>query len=276
MGVQCDTTLTSAIADESCADQALYPNLATSKIDNGIGYNCYNDSPEDGLLGTCSYGSERPDALRLAVTGDSHGAVLVNVLVAVADEENWHIDTYVSRGCTWAASWFEPETDCADYRESLQAALEEEEYDAVITTVRRRLDMPMASDLDFAKARAEVWTSIIDPGAEVITVIDNPLVPEPMADCVIQHPREALRAERCVVPRGVALSEFDTSHAAADLEPRARVLDLTDLYCDDDGCPMVIGNVIVYRDRHHITGTYAATASPFIADRLRASLTRRE
>ena len=39
--------------------------------------------------------------------------------------------------------------------------------------------------------------------------------------------------------------------------------------CDAQTCPIVIRNVIVYRDTNHLTSTYALRLMPALRDRLR-------
>jgi hypothetical protein len=47
------------------------------------------------------------------------------------------------------------------------------------------------------------------------------------------------------------------------------VIDMTDTVCpDDERCPAVIGNVLVYRDGSHLTRTFADTAEPQFAAQL--------
>lgn len=38
--------------------------------------------------------------------------------------------------------------------------------------------------------------------------------------------------------------------------------------CTETECPMVIGNVVVWRDAHHLTATYSRMLAPYLADRL--------
>jgi hypothetical protein len=42
------------------------------------------------------------------------------------------------------------------------------------------------------------------------------------------------------------------------------VADLTDFYCDETRCPVVIGGVNVYFDNNHLTVTYAKTLAPYL------------
>ena len=46
------------------------------------------------------------------------------------------------------------------------------------------------------------------------------------------------------------------------------LVDLTDLFCDETGCPMVIGGVLVRFDAHHITATFARTLTGYLDTRL--------
>ena len=39
-------------------------------------------------------------------------------------------------------------------------------------------------------------------------------------------------------------------------------VDPTDWLCSTGGCPTIVGNVLVYRDDSHITGTYAKWLAP--------------
>ncbi|MBF4572949.1 acyltransferase [Herbiconiux sp. VKM Ac-1786] len=264
-----------AMVDPTCGRQALgenlYPSIAALKTDNGIAYDCYNDVPGSEIVETCTYGSTRPDATRVAITGDSHAAMLVAGLASVADQHNWTIDTYVGRNCIWATPEFEPEYVAC--RTALQDALEAGGYDTIITTGRSRPDeFTEAENLALSSARAAAWTRAVDQGTRVIGIIDNPLLPENMTDCVIEHPREAVEGTDCLVGFDQAMRQFDTTTAAAEMEPRAGLIDVGDLYCRDQMCPMVIGNVTVYRDRHHLTNTYVTTAAPIIAQRLAVAM----
>jgi hypothetical protein len=40
------------------------------------------------------------------------------------------------------------------------------------------------------------------------------------------------------------------------------------LICGPVSCPPIVGNVLVYQDNHHLTGTYALTIAPYLEKRL--------
>ena len=56
--------------------------------------------------------------------------------------------------------------------------------------------------------------------------------------------------------------------AAAEGWPGAAAVDLTRWFCDDRGCPLVIGGVKVYRDLGHLTESYARTLAPYLGEAL--------
>ena len=50
------------------------------------------------------------------------------------------------------------------------------------------------------------------------------------------------------------------------------MLDFSDYFCVDGTCPAVVGNVLVYRDKHHISDTYMRTLAPIFGERIEAAL----
>ena len=89
---------------------------------------------------------------------------------------------------------------------------------------------------------------------------------------VSQHLTTAARA--CAVSRSKGLAMFDGQAEAALQVSRAHLVDLTSLYCTATACPPVIGHVLVYKDRTHLTATFAATLSPYIERQVVAAIAR--
>ena len=108
-------------------------------------------------------------------------------------------------------------------------------------------------------------TRIHRAGMRTVVIKDTPVSTSNVPGCVserLQH------LESCAFPwvRDAA-TEFDAR--AAKAAPGAALINLTAQICPNDLCRAVIGNALVYRDKSHLTATYARTLAPNIERGLR-------
>jgi hypothetical protein len=68
----------------------------------------------------------------------------------------------------------------------------------------------------------------------------------------------------CASPRSAVVTPDPGAAAAAARRPRAKVLDLTRLFCGATRCYPVVGGVYVHKDDNHMNAVFAATLGPFI------------
>ncbi|MBT0994633.1 hypothetical protein KIN34_10070 [Cellulomonas sp. DKR-3] len=202
---------------------------------------------------SCEYGSGRTDALRVAVVGDSHGAMLLPGIKAAAGKLNWRVSTYVSRGCVLAAPG--PSDDPCHFRRSdLLRRLVAARYDVVLVTSYRKSSATPAGI-------AQAWRRLQDAGSLVVAVGDNPMVSEDLLACATGASTVA-QVEACSMPRAEALAKGDALVAAHARVPGSVLVDSTNLVCAPTTCHVAVGNVLVYRDTHHLSATYARTLTP--------------
>ncbi|TQL03662.1 acyltransferase family protein [Cellulomonas sp. SLBN-39] len=242
----------------------LLPDLAALAEDTGGAYACYDQEPGAELT-SCTYGVTTDPAVTVALVGDSHAAMLVPGLLPHLDGLGWRLDTYVGRGCVWAEP-SGPDDQCAPRLDAMQERLEHgERYDLVLVTTRRSIDRPQGSADPRAEAFAQAWRPVVDRGTRVVALADNPLVTEDALQCVARA--GAPGAAGCELGVDEALGTNDPLPRAVELVgDGAHLVDLTDAYCQDGTCPMVVGNVVVYRDVHHITATFSKTLVPFFLE----------
>ena len=74
--------------------------------------------------------------------------------------------------------------------------------------------------------------------------------------------------EECGMPRERSISPINPASLAAAGLDTVQLLDLTDGLCDPEDCPAVVGNVIVYHDSHHLSGSWVRSASGELARQL--------
>ncbi|MGW9112800.1 acyltransferase family protein [Microbacterium sp. NPDC055683] len=258
------------VRDDAVAADAVVPALAGLFDDTGGAYGCYDYEPTAGGEPTsCTFGSEEGDALRIALTGDSHGAMLVPGLRDVAAARGWSFDTFVGRGCVWQ----EPATsDCSARNDLLSARFLSGDYDVLLVTAMNSVERDDDERAAVAEEYATAWRAAEEAGVRVVVLADNPSVPQSAQDCV--STASSFTADTCAFPRSESRLDLDPLRSAASLAD-VDLIDLSDAYCDDDICSMMLGGVLVYRDLHHITATFSRTLAPHLADELSAVFAQR-
>jgi peptidoglycan/LPS O-acetylase OafA/YrhL len=225
-------------------------------------------------LQPCRFGQRRSDLPHIAVIGDSHARIMMTMVEPTVDAGQITADLFVSGGCPW--STYQPNLKipegrtCADFRERLSIFLDRhaKDYDAVLTTAR--LTTMRGSREERAAGLAEAWNQVTRQGVPVVVLRDNPQDmadqdPERDPNFCLSEVSLSEANERCGLDRSEKLDRwYDALSAAARRTPGAELVDLTDFYCDEDKCPVVIGGVNVYYDNNHLTVTYAKTLAPYL------------
>lgn len=241
----------------------LQPSVSNFAQDTQGGFACWRS--KGGPINPCSYGSTQPDAIRIALVGDSHAAMLLPALADVLTENNWNLTVYLGDGCRWQANLT---GDCGAEIEKVQNIfLDGDPYSLIVTGASRKY----GRTADAAQNFADQWSAVTARGTKVLAVADSPSVNADTISCLT---RRGSNADTCETGRDEALQNADLVLAAAALAPGVAVADMTDSYCTSDACPAVIGRVIVYRDAEaHVTATYIKSLAPQLADHVREALT---
>ncbi|WP_278102181.1 acyltransferase family protein [Microbacterium proteolyticum] len=221
----------------------------------------------------CTFGVEGSDR-RVLLIGNSHAAALLPAVVALAEQHGWEVTTYYKANCVFNTA---PRRDdpprevssCLAWGESLRAELAQmppflfavNSYSARKSVFLDAEGKP-SEDAGVAGFR-EAWAPLIASGTPILAIADNPVVDAVRDLNCTYRPGSA---EDCSVDRDTAFAERDLIIAAAQGTAGVYPLDLTDVYCDESRCPLVIGGVKVLRDKGHLTRTFAETLAPLLDD----------
>lgn len=231
----------------------------------------------------CAYGASAAEATRtVALVGDSHAEQWLPAFVAAAEAGGWRLLVAAKSSCPFSgAERTEPalssevlaemRAGCLSWNEDVLGLLTEQpSIDTVVVSARGRNPV-VAPDGErwqdvAAAAYAERWAEIPATVEHIVVLRDTPTMAEDVLTCVRD---EVDPGSACARDRTDALVDDPQFDAAVESDDRrVRPLDLTDALCAADECSPVIGDVLAYRDSHHLSWVYAATLGPAVRDAL--------
>lgn len=111
----------------------------------------------------------------------------------------------------------------------------------------------------------DLFTRLSTTADRTVLLRDVPKSEELPDECLTQSGNDL--GDCLFVPLPASVADADLSESAAD-ETGTEVVDPTKWLCWDGSCPSVIGDVLPYRDRGHLTTVYSAS----LADELTKAL----
>ncbi|GAA5064210.1 acyltransferase family protein [Nocardia callitridis] len=219
----------------------------------------------DREVRTCIYGDA--DATRtIALVGGSHSEHWLPALQTLADEHSFRIVTYLKEGCPLVLvdepSYAEaPFPECHEWTTEVLDRLTETRPDWIFTISTR---FRPHEDGDFVPPEwFPIFSELQDRDLNVLALRDTPRLRRAgvfyrAVDCLAHHGN----SDSCGIDRSVALDPVDPGAELAASYPNVFPFDLSDGICLAERCRVVEGNVLVYRDEHHLTASYARSLAP--------------
>ena len=229
---------------------------------------------------------QRGSEIRVALIGDSHAASWFPAVEAIADREGWELHTFFKGGCAFSGSSREAFTEsdkqiarsCQEWNADLLRILADaESLDIVFTsTFANKQRFLNASGEATQQAAVEgfrlAWAPLVSRGSTVFVIRDVPGIGSEGQACLRDH---LGGPSFCDVDRVKALPQNDFSQVAARGLRGAVGVDMTEYFCTEDICPMVVGGVLVYRDGNHVTATYSRSLAPWLMRQIADHVTSR-
>ncbi|HVY30429.1 MAG TPA: acyltransferase family protein [Polyangiaceae bacterium] len=219
-------------------------------------------------------------SVHIALVGDSHALQWLPTLEAMAEDHDLKITSITKTSCpltkemlTVGQKRARRYHECRDWNDNVMKLLKRLKPTLVITSHAAGyevVDDVSQADTDhrLAVGYARALDELVTAGIPVLALRDTPAMGFDVADCVSSNP---LSIEKCAAARDKALPADDV--ALAKVPPQLSA-DLSDFMCMREVCPAVVGGVLVYRDTHHLTATYAKTLAPLLWRVLEPRLSR--
>ncbi|WP_409465060.1 acyltransferase family protein [Amycolatopsis sp. GA6-003] len=234
-------------------------------------------SASDGTKTTtqCDFSQGAANPTVVWLVGDSHAQQWQGPLLSLARKNHWLLYTSYLGGCPFADiealnyRGTAPDRRCMTWTQSMVGDIAKTRPAYVFTSFYSRHER---ADDHSGRSQAEqyqeglnsYWTQWTSAGATVFVLADPPLngLVRP-TDCVVLNPDDP---RQCAVDRSVAQPPDPlTAAAKASTDPKVRLLDLTDYFCDRQRCYAVIGKVGVYYDADHLNLDYSLSLDQSIA-----------
>ncbi|MFS0886539.1 acyltransferase family protein [Aeromicrobium sp. 179-A 4D2 NHS] len=267
-GADCDlnATLDAVLAD---------PTVVAAENSNPVFPGCQSDL-NDPEVDSCRLGDRDADRA-IAVVGDSHATHWFGALDAWGRDAGWAVVTYTRSSCPFTTTRRtlpdEPSERyelCGEGNRRILERLEADPDVSLVVTSSYSSAYGWADDegrdgLDaLVPGVREVAERLEAAGKPLAVIRDVPAVKDKKnaTDCLARTGS----VEACSLPRDEAMTPDLYAEAARDLD--LPVIDLTDRFCVEDTCPVVIGDVIVFRDYSHLSSDYSRLLGPALGERL--------
>jgi peptidoglycan/LPS O-acetylase OafA/YrhL len=213
------------------------------------------------LEATCTQSIAAQPAGTVLVVGDSHAEQWMGALLPVLEEEQWSVLALLKGGCSLGPDE-DSEPDCVRWREEAAEFAVEHPVDLVVMVgTRAAVDTPQER---VPRGLETIVARVAESDSQVLLVRDNPRFSFDMFACL-----EERGDDGCAQPASSHLAAENPAAGMAE-HPRVHSIDLSAYLCPDGSCRAAIGNVAVYMDDNHLTGSYARTLAPAVRAALQA------
>jgi hypothetical protein len=220
-------------------------------------------------LTPCHYGRVG-SATKVVLFGDSHAAQWFPALEQIAETNGFELVVLTKGGCPNAVVEIPTATlarTCPIWRDAAIAQIAELHPALVVTSSWAGYP----NDDDEWRAGFSRLVGRLVPIADHLVVLgDNPRARTEPAGCLSGHVH-SVRSCTAKPEAVVASSRLAVERAAAEAAG-ARYVDTTDWLCTPSGCPVIVGDILLYRDATHLTTVATSWLRPLLEAAIAPSL----
>jgi peptidoglycan/LPS O-acetylase OafA/YrhL len=266
--------LTGAVTNVPVAPILKPPDPISQTLDQTRG--CLDDfaasTPKE-----CVFGDTANPVLTAALVGDSAAGEWFDALNAIAVHRHWKLVTELHSSCPWSSTlilnWngIGDLTACQAWGEAVLHDLITtirpnvvitSDYPSLLSTPDHPVNASPAAMAEIGTGMAQYWTQLEAADISVTPIKESPDLVEDVPTCVDQHSTDPAQ---CDVPVSAAvLQDSPITDAAKLMNGKVTVVNANSLICGPKVCAPVVGNVLVFGDRHHLTGPYSKSTAPFL------------
>lgn len=272
--------------DQRPVPAGLVPSLSQAPRDFGAAVGGCDARQGSSAVKRCTFGPTGTGR-RVVLMGDSHAMMMADPIARVARSDRFRLVTMLKGGCipvlgTMNKGQYELDrgTSCRTWRQKAIDAINAYPPDLLVITASESYKLVFSDGRVMAKYRRpaawqagmERFIDRISPRTTVLVLGDVPQNWEHPVRCLRQHRNDMSRCTSRLQPLVKRDVERGLRSAVA-----AKGQEFASLYykvCSYDPCPLVQGKTLMWRDKSHLSGTYARKLTPSVRKMLRPLLDR--
>jgi hypothetical protein len=253
----------------------------------------FYDGCLQGFTGTqvlpCTFG-DTSSPRTVLLFGDSHATMWFPALNAIANARHWKLVVWTKATCPPVdVSLFSPDlgreySECTYWRSEVMARIATLHPMLVALGIAPNYDAPygiVQNGPEWLAGLSRSIRAVEASGARVVLIGPVPSPGNVVPDCLSAHLYDVAACD--VTPgdahEGPGLVGYDNAGDMAESRAVARAggtyIDVKPWFCTRATCPVIVDNLLVYRDNSHLTVPYATYLAPVLSDELSLALYRR-
>ena len=262
-----------AVSNQVVPDN-LEPPLLSAQYDTSVVYeNGCHQYYDSEVKADCVFGDPN-GVVTIALWGDSHAAQWFEALNAIGIEQGWRFLSITQGSCpfldvvTYSFNDQANNNFCAPWRASVREYMKSREVDVVLMSQYYSLK----DSVDRAAIKPEVWAAQLGPlldglradGIEPVVLGDTPDPPDDVPKCVSNR---RTSVQSCAPGRPTDADQaVEEVIRAATVERGVSFVEPRRWLCADETCPVIVGNLLVYRDGHHLSNRFMKWLTPAVSE----------
>jgi hypothetical protein len=211
--------------------------------------------------------------------GDSHASVWFPALNRISAQQGWRLVVMAKSGCPAAAvnvvRFGKLFTNCPIWRRDaerqiarLHPALVVVAYSQYLGGDRPLAGVPTGYGSTWLDGTEATFSFLRRAAVRTVFLTDVPMLTQVAPDCVSAHLSDV---RPCTVARTTGIRYPGVTHQELQLAARNHIdgIDSTPWFCAADRCPVIVDNILMYRDAQHMTPQWSRFLTPVLADAIK-------
>lgn len=222
----------------------------------------------DVTIPACTYGDTTASTV-VALFGDSHAAQWFPALDLVGQQRHYRLEVFVKSGCPSAdvrikREYLDPE--CIEWRNNVAARLAELKPRLLVVSSTGYdpggSDVGLDSDAVWQRGLSATLDAMRSSAGELLIIGDTPLPAHQVPNCLLKVPGNV---PYCGADRAKAVDrsriELERQIAATY---QGSFVSTSSWLCGTSKCPVILGNILMWRDNNHVSATMSKYLAPFL------------